>query len=110
MHPHYSSRPYVTPPGTITGDDWRDHAACAGETSDLFFPTSYLAAEAKPRVAAAIAVCRSCPVITDCLAYALDMERGSNVMSRDGIWGGTTPSQRFNLNRARTRKAQGAAS
>lgn len=33
-------------------------------------------------------VCRACPVQDRCLAYALERNE------REGIWGGTTPSQR----------------
>ena len=41
-------------------------------------------------VEAAIAMCRSCPVLKQCLEYALRHPESA----RSGIWGGTTATQR----------------
>jgi hypothetical protein len=38
--------------------------------------------------AAAIAVCKTCPHIFECLAWALETEQSF------GVWGGTTPVER----------------
>lgn len=78
-----------------TGDDaWRVNALCQDEDPDLFFPigntasTLYQTEEAK-------AVCRRCPVIENCLQWAL--ETGQDA----GVWGGTSEDER----RAMTRRA-----
>ncbi|CAG6392056.1 WhiB family transcriptional regulator [Streptomyces cocklensis] len=69
--------------------NWRTKADCRHQDPDLFFPlgntTSGLpllqTEEAK-------AVCRACPVIAECLDWAL---RAGAV---EGIWGGTTQGER----------------
>ncbi len=63
---------------------WIEHAACRSHPTDLFFPEERGVAAA----AEAIAVCRTCPVIDECLAYALENR------SLSGVWGGTTQGQR----------------
>lgn len=42
----------------------------------------------------ALKVCAACPVTKECLEYAL------TINERDGVLGGTTPSQRRRLRRA----------
>jgi len=49
---------------------------------------------------AARTLCRHCPVIRECLEYALKLERGRKRQHRHGIWGGLTPAQRDRLDRA----------
>jgi WhiB family transcriptional regulator, redox-sensing transcriptional regulator len=74
---------------------WFADAACAGTDPDLMFPV-----EAKgPTVAAAKAVCASCPVRVDCLLHAL------NEGEEHGVWGGLNEHerQRVRLGRARIR-------
>ena len=57
-------------------DAWRNDAACRGADPDLFFP-------AKGKVATgAKALCAVCPVVDQCLAYALTEH------IKDGIYGG----------------------
>lgn len=65
--------------------DWVDDAACVGSEPDLFFPDGGTSP-------AAVATCRRCPVVDDCLSYALNS-------AVDGIWGGTTTKQRIRLRR-----------
>jgi len=63
---------------------WREEAACKGMDPDGFHPSiggTTIAANAK-------AVCRSCPVMDECRAYAIAAKE------RLGIWGGTSPSER----------------
>lgn len=64
---------------------WAEHAACAGQPADLWFPDR----GEKPIVAQAI--CATCPVTDECLAYALRWR------IPHGIWGGTTSRQRRRL-------------
>ncbi|HEX9854919.1 MAG TPA: WhiB family transcriptional regulator [Acidimicrobiia bacterium] len=68
---------------------WRDHAACAGSDTDLFFPIG----EDDEAAAPAKAVCAICPVREDCLQYALATNQ------TDGIWGGMTGAERRRLRR-----------
>ena len=62
--------------------DWFDDAACTALDLGWFFP------EKGDRPDRAVAVCRTCPIVDDCLAYAV----GERI--RYGVWGGTTPEQR----------------
>lgn len=71
--------------------DWRAQAACSGYPNTLFFPTSDVAEDAI--VEKAKAVCAVCPVIEDCLEYALETNQ------RAGIWGGTSEQERKSLRR-----------
>jgi WhiB family redox-sensing transcriptional regulator len=72
---------------------WLTEAACVGEDPELFFPVGSTG-PALEDVAAAKRVCARCPVIADCLAYAL----GSGQTS--GVWGGTDEQERADLLRA----------
>lgn len=75
---------------------WTVGAACTSVGPDLWFPQpSDRAAATKAK-----AVCSTCPVVADCLAYALDQPE-----SLDGIWGGLTLTER---NRARRQMRQHA--
>lgn len=67
----------------MDGMTW-DGAACAQVDPDLWFPEMGSGANTTRH---AVAVCRQCPLIHDCLAYALPR-------ALDGIWGGTTEGQR----------------
>jgi WhiB family redox-sensing transcriptional regulator len=85
--------------------DWRHRAICRDEDPDLFFPTGeeHTSGNAPTRpfleqAAEAKKVCRRCPVVTDCLAWALD--EGLPF----GIAGGTTADERRELNKGRPRR------
>lgn len=70
---------------------WQDDGAC--KTTDFdFIPDE----ETDQGVAAAQAWCRTCPVRTECLAWAM-------LHRAEGYWGGTTTYQRDQLRRVRTR-------
>lgn len=67
--------------------DWREQAACIGADPEMFFPGRndwFLADSAK-------AVCRTCPVIEDCLTWALA------IGVTDGVFGGMTSTERHRL-------------
>jgi len=74
----------------LAADSWQQQAACGPETADLFYaPDGGETYQAKAaRVAAAQALCASCPVRQPCRAWM--------VATRDAwaIGGGTTPEQR----------------
>ncbi|MDH3193616.1 MAG: WhiB family transcriptional regulator [Acidimicrobiia bacterium] len=72
---------------TYMHEPWREDALCQGDTEGLFFSDSADIG----RVAAAKAICSSCPVIDECLAYAIDTGQP------DGIWGGHTAKERRKL-------------
>ena len=61
---------------------WAAYAACRDADADQFFST------AEPEMAAAIRICRGCPVREACLAWALDTR------VKYGIWGATTERER----------------
>jgi hypothetical protein len=73
--------------------DWRDTAACLNENPELFFPKGHdgpwllIIEEAK-------AVCRRCPVVEACLAYATEHK------VEQGIYGGLTEPERRSLRRS----------
>jgi WhiB family redox-sensing transcriptional regulator len=71
--------------------DWRARAACSGYPNTLFFPSIDSPDEATLNKAKAI--CAVCPVMEDCLEYALDTNQ------RAGIWGGTSEKERKSLRR-----------
>lgn len=79
-------------------DDWRESAACRGLNSDLFFPVG-TTGPALVQIERAKAICRTCPVVAQCLQAAL--EHGED----DGIWGGMTPEERRRLRQLRRRRA-----
>lgn len=68
-------------------EHWTDLAACRGVDPELFFPVS-VTGPALDQVTEAKKVCAGCPVVADCLAWAL--RAGEPV----GVWGGTTPEER----------------
>ncbi|MGY6019931.1 WhiB family transcriptional regulator [Streptomyces spinosirectus] len=66
---------------------WHERAACLGQDPELFFPVGDRG-PALVQIDEAKAVCRRCPVVEQCLRWAL------NAGQVDGIWGGTTESER----------------
>ena len=87
--------------------DWRHRAKCKDKDSEAWFPVGddngnesaaylRLAEEAKT-------VCRSCPVVSDCLAWAIESGQGY------GVAGGMTPRERRNHKQRLTRAAARAS-
>jgi WhiB family redox-sensing transcriptional regulator len=72
--------------------DWRHHALCRDEDPELFFPIG-TTGPAAVQVEQAKVVCRRCPVVTDCLTWALESGQDS------GVWGGTSEDERRALAR-----------
>lgn len=70
---------------------------CTDEDPEMFFP-SYTE-DARHEVEEAKAVCRSCPLIFDCLEDALE------VGDKWAVAGGTTPAERDQLAERRAKKA-----
>ena len=89
----------------INDTSWLYHGICSGKTELFFPPTSGKEPmrDRDKREAAAMTVCRQCPVIVECRNYA----RENNEL---GIWGGENEESRwkagflpsaFGLNRRR---------
>lgn len=84
--------------------DWRHRARCKEEDPELFFPTG-TSGPALLQIAEAKTVCRQCPVVTECLTWAL--ESGQDA----GVWGGMSEDERRAIKRrgARARMGETAA-
>lgn len=75
-------------------EDWRRLAACRGMPTGLFYLDGPGAGQ---RYKSARRICSGCPVVAECLAYALAHE--SDFRTRHGVWGGKSPAQRWALAR-----------
>ena len=87
-------------PATWDATRWRSLAACRDMDTDLFFPVGVTGA-AELQISEAKALCRTCPVRDDCLAFAI---RTNQVY---GVWGGASEDERRAIRRrlARQRRA-----
>ncbi|GAA2199822.1 WhiB family transcriptional regulator [Streptomyces bangladeshensis] len=77
-------------PDTARKTDWRTRAACQDVDPEIFF--SALSEET------AKAVCRSCPVVEQCLQFALDED------IQFGVYGGLNEDERRSLRRQAVRR------
>jgi WhiB family redox-sensing transcriptional regulator len=77
---------------------WQEEAVCVREDPELFFPIG-TTGQARIQAEQAKAVCKTCPVIEECLKYALDTS------SDVGIWGGMSEAERTALRRRRARQS-----
>ena len=71
--------------------NWQLEAACRDLPVDWFFPEQ--GPDAWHHLRRAVAVCETCPVIEDCLKYALSF----GFRALPGIWGGTSENQRHGM-------------
>ena len=76
--------------------DWRHRAICRDEDPELFFPIGNTG-PALLQIEQAKAVCRRCPVMQECLTWAL--ETGQDA----GVWGGLSEDERRALKRRKAR-------
>ncbi|MFC4506938.1 MULTISPECIES: WhiB family transcriptional regulator [Streptomyces] len=77
---------------------WRERAACLHvEDPDLFFPIGH-SGPTLDQIDEAKAVCGRCPVMEQCLNWAVRMAQV------EGIWGGTTESERRAIRRLEARR------
>lgn len=72
---------------------WKLEGVCATVDPELFFPDREGPGDYNPKLAKKI--CESCPVISECLEYALKNNE------RHGIWGGKSYVERKKLRRER---------
>jgi WhiB family redox-sensing transcriptional regulator len=77
----------------IIHETWHLKASCRGPESRLFFPPSLpeRREEREAREARAKRICLDCPVLDECLEFAL------RVREPHGIWGGLTEAERRGL-------------
>lgn len=80
-------------PGALVAEwDWQLEAACRGmDASTFFHPAGERAGPRDRRIARAKAICRSCPVLAECLDQAL------RAREPYGIWGGHSEQERAEL-------------
>lgn len=78
---------------------WRDHAACIGEPIGTFYASDRGGHGSYDRAGM---LCSSCPVRRACLVDVLAEERGLIRTLRAGFRGGTTPLERWTLERGAT--------
>ena len=78
--------------------NWRDRAYCRDEDPELFFPIGK-SGPAVLQIREAKTVCRDCPVVDVCLAWAL--EHGEDW----GVWGGLSEEERRALRRRSARRS-----
>ena len=71
---------------------WRDGARCRAEDPELFFPIGP-SGPALKQLNEAKAICRRCPVVVDCLTWAMSTGQPT------GIWGGLSEDERRELRR-----------
>lgn len=84
--------------------DWRHRAVCRDEDPELFFATG-TSGPALRQIAGAKTVCWRCPVVAECLTWAMAPETWQDA----GVWGGMSEDERRALKRRNARARVGAA-
>ncbi|MER7578081.1 WhiB family transcriptional regulator [Streptomyces sp. NPDC126514] len=74
------------------GADWRCDATCTSVDPELFFPIG-TGGPALLQIDEAKAFCRRCPVIVQCLQWALESNQ------HHGVWGGRSEDERRAIKR-----------
>lgn len=80
----------------MTNTAWQLHGSCRDADPDLFFPVG-TTGPALAQAEDAKYICRRCPVMQQCQAWALDHR------VEEGVWGGLDENQRRSLLRHRAR-------
>ena len=73
-------------------EDWMLEGGFVYSDTELFFPVGS-SIKAMKQANEAKAICMECPVVTECLEYAIRTNQDS------GIWGGTTEDERKSIRR-----------
>ncbi len=84
------------PAMTSSTDDWRHQATCREADPELFFPKGNTGPFLL-QIEEAKAVCRRCPVMEQCLQWALETGQDS------GVWGGMSEDERRAMKRRAAR-------
>lgn len=99
---HTLAEPATSEPGRRVTLLWlleHPERACQGAPTEVFFPSGYEPESEPPYpTPEALGYCTRCPILTDCLQYALEHREPY------GIWGGHTSYQRSQLLRPCERK------
>ncbi len=74
-------------------EEWMERARCRDHDPDLFFPLP--GPGMAPAMAAAKSICAMCPVVGECLDYAMAE------VEIIGVWGGTSARERVKMRRER---------
>lgn len=71
-------------------ESWQHRGACRGPQATVFFPPPHFErkSERAERERRAKEICATCPVIEECLDYAL------TIREPHGVWGGLNESER----------------
>jgi WhiB family redox-sensing transcriptional regulator len=80
----------IPPPALPSREIWREEARCRGMDPDIFFHGRRRSAARARRI------CAGCPVVGECLDYAISEKLWF------GVWGGMTPRERRVVWRTRT--------
>ncbi|MFG2526944.1 WhiB family transcriptional regulator [Streptomyces sp. NPDC048516] len=83
--------------------DWRHDAVCREVDPEIFFPVGNTG-PALLQIEEAKAVCRRCPVMGQCLQWALESRQDA------GVWGGMSEDERRAMRRRATRNRARSAS
>ncbi|GAA2306509.1 WhiB family transcriptional regulator [Streptomyces caniferus] len=83
--------------------DWRHDAVCREEDPEIFFPVGNTG-PALLQIEEAKAVCRRCPVMGQCLQWALESRQDA------GVWGGMSEDERRAMRRRAARNRVRSAS
>lgn len=76
-------------------EPWRDSALCQFDP-EIFFPERDRDTEGE-----AVAVCRRCPVVKECLNWTLELDaRSTSIVQINGVSGGLTQKMRRSIFRA----------
>lgn len=78
-------------------EPWRHLGACKGRDTNYWFPEQTGSNEHNPAAQLAKSICKTCPVITECLDHAMTKPENH------GIWGGLTAEERRGIRLRRTR-------
>lgn len=77
---------------SLIREEWQIRARCRGMPTNIFYPSGDETRTVRlKREDAAKKLCRSCPVRSPCLQYAIETREPH------GIWGATTPDERRRL-------------
>lgn len=87
------------PAASVTGRDWQRRAACRAVDPGVFFhPDGERHPSRERRVARARQVCATCPVISECRAWA------HGAREAYGVWGGESEDERRHMLARRRRQ------
>lgn len=79
--------------------DWRHKAVCRDEDPEIWFPVG-TSGPALLQIREAKAVCRRCPVSSECLEWAITSGQDS------GVWGGMSEDERRAVKRRGVRRGE----